>query len=159
MTTKTRKRYKSLHQYEKTDAMKTNIDPETNRTEAYHAELILTPDELLKRSKPGQPVAMPRQQYMDLSQGPQNYEELVNQVAEINEQFQKLPAKIRDRFGNDPQQLLDFVHDPANIEEAVKIGLVDAPEPPVKAPTPADHVADVSTPDSPVDSPAEESNS
>jgi len=56
--------------------------------------------------------------------------------------FAALPAKIRDRFRNDPAQFLDFIQDPRNGEEAVKLGLatlrvekpVDNTVPDLKAP-------------------------
>lgn len=42
--------------------------------------------------------------------------------------FMELPAKLRARFENDPQQLMDFLADEKNREEAERLGLV-----PVKA--------------------------
>jgi len=38
-----------------------------------------------------------------------------------------LPSKIRDRFGNDPSQLLSFLADSSNKDEAISLGLVSAP--------------------------------
>lgn len=47
--------------------------------------------------------------------------------------FMELPAQLRAKFDNDPQKLMDFVADPANKDEAIKLGLfnkpVDPPEP------------------------------
>lgn len=40
------------------------------------------------------------------------------------EMFNALPADIRSRFRNDPIQLHEWVSQPANAEEAVKIGLL-----------------------------------
>lgn len=37
--------------------------------------------------------------------------------------FMDLPASLRARFENDPQKLMDFLADPANSDEAVKLGL------------------------------------
>lgn len=39
------------------------------------------------------------------------------------EDFAALPASVRDRFGNDPVALVNFLSDSANDEEAVKLGL------------------------------------
>lgn len=40
--------------------------------------------------------------------------------------FMEMPADVRDRFKNDPQQFLAFCSDPANLGEAAKLGLVSA---------------------------------
>jgi hypothetical protein len=40
------------------------------------------------------------------------------------EQFMDLPAKLRTRFNNQPAQLWDFVNDPENADEAVRLGLL-----------------------------------
>lgn len=38
--------------------------------------------------------------------------------------FRTLPAKLRAKFANNPFNMLEWVHDPDNAEEAVKIGLL-----------------------------------
>lgn len=43
---------------------------------------------------------------------------------EAEERFRALPASIRNRFGNDPLQLWQFVNDEANAEESIKLGLL-----------------------------------
>jgi len=43
--------------------------------------------------------------------------------------FSQMPSAIRKRFNNDPAELIKFVLDPKNREEAIKIGLIDTPEP------------------------------
>jgi len=48
--------------------------------------------------------------------------------------FMALPASLRERFRNDLQELLEFVSDEKNRDEAVRLGLVPAPSP---APAPA----------------------
>lgn len=53
-------------------------------------------------------------------------------LAEIG--FQGLPANVRARFDNDPGKMLDFLEDPGNREEAVKLGLVNPPAEPNKEP-------------------------
>lgn len=55
-------------------------------------------------------------------------------IIRANSQFEALPAKLRQRFGNDPAQFLAFVADPANKDEAKFLGLLkkdDSPESPV----------------------------
>lgn len=53
-------------------------------------------------------------------------------ILEAEQHFLALPSKIRQRFGQDPAQFLQFIHDKDNREEARKMGLLKD-EPP--APT------------------------
>jgi phage internal scaffolding protein len=70
--------------------------------------------------------------YMDLPDDV-DYQVSQNVIIEANRAFASLPAKTRDRFGNDPGEFLAFMADPANQDEAIKLGLatrkVEAPEP------------------------------
>jgi len=52
--------------------------------------------------------------------------------------FMALPANVRARFHNSAAELWEFVLDPENREEAIRIGLIDkpAPEAPEGAPNP-----------------------
>lgn len=43
--------------------------------------------------------------------------------------FDALPSKIRKKFGNNPALLLEFIQDPSNIDEAIKLGLAKKPVP------------------------------
>lgn len=49
-------------------------------------------------------------------------------VANAQDAFMKLDASIRARFRNDPQELLNFVNDDRNYDEAVKLGIVPKKE-------------------------------
>lgn len=60
-----------------------------------------------------------------------DYHSAMNAVAKAAEAFDQLPAEMRYRFNNDPQNLLEFVADDKNRPEAVKLGLL--PPPPVPA--------------------------
>ncbi|ETR80120.1 hypothetical protein [Chlamydia pneumoniae] len=53
---------------------------------------------------------------------PIDYSEALNVVIEPQEQFESLPAKLRERFGNDPVVMLDFLSREENFEEAKKLG-------------------------------------
>lgn len=60
-----------------------------------------------------------------------NFDEAMNAVAMANSLFQELPANIRERFGNNPAKLVEFMQDSKNADEAIKLGLsvkVDAEE-------------------------------
>jgi len=45
-------------------------------------------------------------------------------VAQGQSLFHSMPAHVRDRFKNEPANLLAFMRDPKNLEEAVKMGLI-----------------------------------
>lgn len=57
-----------------------------------------------------------------------DYRTAIHQVMSAKDTFNKLPAKIRARFSNNPALFLDFFKDPANLDEAVKLGLVTKKE-------------------------------
>jgi len=57
-----------------------------------------------------------------------DYQDMYLHVQQVREQFQALPAKIRLRFDNNPANLVRFVDDPANLREALKLGLTKLPE-------------------------------
>jgi phage internal scaffolding protein len=59
-----------------------------------------------------------------------------NVIAEANQLFAELPSSIRKRFNNDPAEMLYFLGEPDNKDEAIKLGLVNAPAPPPRAPEP-----------------------
>lgn len=54
-----------------------------------------------------------------------DFQTAMNTIAEAKQEFMRLPAKIRSRFENDPGKLLEFVNDPDNFDEAVKLGFID----------------------------------
>lgn len=45
-------------------------------------------------------------------------------VRSAESSFMELPAKVRERFANDPQRFLEFCQDPANTDEARRLGLL-----------------------------------
>lgn len=61
-----------------------------------------------------------------------DYQTALNKVIEAQDLFSRLPSKIRDRFENNPQKLLEFLQDDANREEAISLGLLSKP---VEAPS------------------------
>lgn len=73
--------------------------------------------------------------YQDISDTP-SYPEMLTVVARAQSLFEKLPAKLRERFSNDPQKLMEFVSDPANADEAIKLGILKAPAPDPEPPAP-----------------------
>lgn len=61
-------------------------------------------------------------QYGDFSEVAE-YQDAMNVVAVANQQFANLPAHTRDRFNNNPAQFLEFVDNPENAQELIKMGL------------------------------------
>jgi len=70
---------------------------------------------------PTSPVS-PR--YGDFS-GVTDYHSALNAVMAAEDEFDALPAQIRARFDNEPSNLIDFLSDEKNRDEAVKLGLVN----------------------------------
>lgn len=58
-----------------------------------------------------------------------DYQEAMFLVADARSAFAELPSALRERFHNDPKRMLEFLEDPRNREEAIKLGLVNAPAP------------------------------
>lgn len=56
------------------------------------------------------------------------YTESLNRIIAADADFKELPADLRKRFENDPGRLLDFLQDENNFDEAVELGLVNAPD-------------------------------
>lgn len=56
--------------------------------------------------------------------GDNDYMSLSNKLIRAEESFMNLPAQVRKRFDNNPAELLAFVSDKANLEEAISLGLV-----------------------------------
>lgn len=59
--------------------------------------------------------------------GISDFHSAVNMVVQAQEEFETLPAELRKRFANDPGELIAFLGDERNREEAVKLGLVNKP--------------------------------
>lgn len=73
-----------------------------------------------------------RGQYADLTSLP-DYQESLNIVIGAQTAFDALPSQVRERFLNDPARFIAFLQDPANQEEAIRLGLAEdnrQPEPP-----------------------------
>lgn len=52
-----------------------------------------------------------------------DYRTALDLIREADQAFMKMPAEVRSRFENDAGLFVDFVSDPANIEEVRKLGL------------------------------------
>jgi len=68
------------------------------------------------------PAAVRLPQYGDYS-GISDYRSALDAVNLARNAFMDLPAKIRDKFSNDPQKYMDFCSDPANADQLIELGL------------------------------------
>lgn len=58
-----------------------------------------------------------------------SYQAAQNLILDSQRQFASLDAVTRARFGNDPAQMLAFLNDEKNRDEAMELGLVARPSP------------------------------
>lgn len=56
-----------------------------------------------------------------------DYQEAYNLVVDAHDKFMSLPAKVRERFANDPAEMFGFLQDVNNRAEAIELGLIPAP--------------------------------
>lgn len=59
-----------------------------------------------------------------------DYRSAIEAVRAAEASFMAMPAEVRSRFQNDPQQFVEFCSDPGNLEEMRKLGLAVPPPPP-----------------------------
>lgn len=80
----------------------------------------------------GDPESAMNMQFGDFTDAP-DFETAQNRVVQASQYFDNLPAKLRERFGNDVREMMAFLSKEENHEEAVKLGLLEAlpsaPEP------------------------------
>jgi len=60
--------------------------------------------------------------------GISDYHTALNQVIAAEDEFMRLPVDLRARFENDPEQLIEFIENSDNKDEAIKLGLINKPE-------------------------------
>lgn len=76
--------------------------------------------------------------YGDFS-GVLDYHSAMNAVLAAQDAFMELPAQLRARFENDPNNLVQFLNNPENLNEAIDLGLVNKPiEPRAAMPEPSE---------------------
>lgn len=66
--------------------------------------------------------------YADVSSS-LDYHDAMNLILNAQESFDLLPSDLRKKFDNNPAAFLDFVHDPANKDALVDMGLAKKPAP------------------------------
>ena len=73
----------------------------------------------------GDPESAMNMQFGDFTDAP-DFETAQNRVVQASQYFDNLPAKLRERFGNDVREMMAFLGKEENHEEAVKLGLLEA---------------------------------
>lgn len=114
-----------------------NTDP-TKRAQQHFKDQVNINNIIRRYKKTGQlPILNDRKgMYMDVTSA-QGYFESLTKVAQANQAFEALPSHLRLRFNNDPGALLDFIHNPNNFEEGVKLGIFDPKQPKMDGSSPA----------------------
>lgn len=64
--------------------------------------------------------------YMDLTDM-KDYAQSLQTVIDSEAAFMTLPSETRFKFHNDPQSLINFLSDPQNRDEAIKLKLINPP--------------------------------
>jgi len=72
-------------------------------------------------------AAARKQIFGDFASAP-DFLTMQNRVASVTSAFEALPAEVRNRFNNSASELISFMADPANAEEAVSLGLAPKPK-------------------------------
>lgn len=96
----------------------------------------------------GDPESAMNMQFGDFTDAP-DFETAQNRVVQASQYFDNLPAKLRERFGNDVREMMAFLSKEENHDEAVKLGLLEAlPEvaTPLPEVNPVQPVPDVQNP-------------
>lgn len=67
---------------------------------------------------------LPQGEFVDFSSIPSDYQAMLDCVIDAQERFANLPSAVRKRFANNPAELLKFIQDDGNRDEAIKLGLI-----------------------------------
>lgn len=107
-----------------------SADHPTGRTKQSFSEDADINNVMARWIKTGDMPKQGRPTYGDFS-NVDEYQTMLNRIIDAEESFMELSPKIRDRMHNDPANLIKFISNPDNREEALKLGLIQAivPEP------------------------------
>lgn len=105
----------------------------TKQADAHGADINNIVGQFLKTGDPAS-LMVREGQFADVSNFG-DYLSCLNTVRTAENAFAALPAKIRDRFKNDPTTLMEAILDPAQTAELVELGVIEAQ--PITEPTPS----------------------
>lgn len=119
-----------------------SINLEPSKTDQSFAKDCDVNEIIKKFTKSGQLTHLARKEgiYADVSQ----IQDLLGSYETVNlahEAMQSLPSQLRAKLENDPAKLIEYLNDPKNDEEAIKLGLKSMPETPISgqdSPNPKD---------------------
>lgn len=75
-------------------------------------------------------------EYVNQYDIPANLVDAYDRIDQMNDEFSKLPAHIREQFKNDPRLFVQFVSDPRNEPEFNELFGIKKKEPDIPTPTP-----------------------
>ncbi len=64
------------------------------------------------------------------------YQDAMNKVIEAKQLFMKMSPDVREKFKNNPENMIQYLSDDKNKEEAIKLGIIKKPIEPPKPQTP-----------------------
>lgn len=100
---------------------------EPTRTQQHHREECDINVILERFGRTGQlPINAISGTYGDFS-GVHDYHTALNTLIAAENEFDALPAKLRARFANEPANLIEFLNDPKNKDQAIELGLINPP--------------------------------
>lgn len=101
-------------------------DPITQQSEKDDADINV----IVERAKRGAVPPVGRNvppMYGDFADIPTDLRDCLNMAKRAEDLFMSLDPNVRRRFNNDPVEMLDFLNDPKNRDEAYRLGLVVKP--------------------------------
>lgn len=121
-----RLRVQSMGEIENEDG---ELVKDPGRTQQHHGPSVDIRNILMaaKKGIPIESVAWGEPRYGDFS-NVDDYVTARQRIAETEEDFAGLPALIRARFQNNPALLVQWLANPGNHEEAVKLGILPKPD-------------------------------
>lgn len=78
--------------------------------------------------KTGQVPAAGAPVFADITASVDDFRDAMDVIVMAEREFMKLPGRVRAQFGNDPTNLMAFLDDKANYDEAVQMGLLKPKE-------------------------------
>lgn len=116
---------KVLNAYSKRNAVTVDCSKDKVLTEQSHKQMCEINNILRKYQKTGviEHVNKHKPSYGFASSV--QFQEAMETVTVAQQMFDDLPSGLRNRFSNDPAQFLDFVQNPENEEEMIKMGLAN----------------------------------
>lgn len=97
--------------------------PGEPRTQQHFKDEVDINNIIARFKRTGQlPEGTPGGQYMDITA--MDFMTMQNAMVAVKTRLAALPARVRERFDNSPQAMLAFIEDPANADEARKLGLL-----------------------------------